>query len=213
MKILAIGYMTKTNPIQSRTNPIYLAPSTAGGLKKQSQFAGQANRRKLLYERRLWQYTALPVNLKQSQFKASVNIGNIFAGAKQRPVQTTFEIRPTLEKRFYYIIRQYFRRLFLLMRPKTYFAAASATQHPLASALTQQPPSTQHGFGQGIGQGLSQQPSSFSPEQHGFGQPSVHGVLGQPVDSACIADIWGHAAIFPVAGQHPTFVCVSVSAD
>ena len=140
--------------------------------------------------------------------RTSVNIGNVFAGAKQRPVQTTFEIRPILEKRFYYIIRQHFRRLFLHMRPTIYWVAASAAQHPLASAVPQQPSSAQHGFGQGIGQGLSQQPSAFSPAQHGFGQPSVHGILLQPVDSACIA-IMGQPA--PDAGQHPTFAgdCVS----
>jgi hypothetical protein len=206
---------SKTKPIQ--TQSYYLAPRFSGGyrweLKKQSQFAKGENRRMHLYERSLWQYNALQSTRKQSQFKANpsgrnrrtnVNIGNIIAGAKQRPAQTTFENRPILEKRFYYIIRQYFSRLFLLMRPTTYFAA-SAAQHPAASALTLQPPSTQHGFGQSNGQGLSHTPSALSPAQHGFGQPSVHGVLGQPVDSACIAAIWGHDVIFPVAGQHPTF--------
>jgi hypothetical protein len=38
-------------------------------LKKQSQFVGGANRRKLLYERILWQYIGLWVTKKQTQNK------------------------------------------------------------------------------------------------------------------------------------------------
>jgi len=94
------------------------------------------------------------------------------------------------------------------------YSVASAAQHPVP-AVPQQAlgaSSTQHGFGQGIGQGLSQTPSAPSPAQHGFGQTSVHGVLAQPVDSACIAAIWGHDAILPIAGQHPSFAGVCVSA-
>jgi hypothetical protein len=40
-------------------------------LKKQSQFAVQQNWRNFLYERRLWQYTALPGTRKQSQTSLS----------------------------------------------------------------------------------------------------------------------------------------------
>jgi hypothetical protein len=78
-----------------------------------------------------------------------------------------------------------------------YSAAVFAAQHPVASAVPQQPfwaSSAQQGFGQGIGQGLSQTPSAFSPAQHGFGQPSTHGVLVQPVDSPWAAIIFGQDA-------------------
>jgi hypothetical protein len=40
-------------------------------LKKQSQFGRGLNQRKLLYERRLWQYTSLRGTKKQSQFDGS----------------------------------------------------------------------------------------------------------------------------------------------
>ena len=50
--------------------PLGLAMTPKGNLKKQSQFADGANRRKLLFERILWQYTGLQGTKKQSQFKA-----------------------------------------------------------------------------------------------------------------------------------------------
>jgi len=40
-----------------------------GKLKKQSQFAAGLNWRKLFSERKLWQYTGLRAQKKQSQFK------------------------------------------------------------------------------------------------------------------------------------------------
>jgi len=106
----------------------------------------------------------------------------------------------------------------LSIPPLHFYSEASAAQHPAASAEPQQSfgaSSAQHGFGQGIGQGLSQSPS---PAQHGLGQSSVQGVFGQSVDSACVAIIWGFAAVdaiigqpVPAAGQHPAFAGASVA--
>jgi hypothetical protein len=42
-------------------------------LKKQSQFANGADRRKILLERILWQHAALSGTKKQSQFKAKLS--------------------------------------------------------------------------------------------------------------------------------------------
>jgi hypothetical protein len=67
----------------------------------------------------------------------------------------------------------------------------------------QQPSSAQHGFGQGIGQGLSQTPSAFSPAQHGFGQHVVQGVAESSVDAICAAIIFGQDAIWAIIGQQP----------
>ena len=67
-EIYWIGYLVKTNPIQSQTKPILRkgkgkkvkgknesksGVSTAGNLKKQSQFAGGRKWCKVLYERDL----------------------------------------------------------------------------------------------------------------------------------------------------------------
>ena len=58
----------KNKPKQTQSR---LAPSTAGRLKnrlkKQSQFVGGINEHKRLYERKIWQYTALRGGQKQSQ--------------------------------------------------------------------------------------------------------------------------------------------------
>jgi hypothetical protein len=83
-----------------------------------------------------------------------------------------------------------------------YCAAVSAAVigQPVAP---QQPSSAQHGFGQGIGQGLSQQPSSFPPAQHGFGQPVVQGVAESSVDAIWAAIIFGQDAIWAIIGQQP----------
>jgi len=74
MKILTLWAGEKTNPIQSQTKPILVSPQIFWGLKgylkKQSQFDGGRNWRKLLFERLLWQYTALRGTKKQTQFKA-----------------------------------------------------------------------------------------------------------------------------------------------
>jgi hypothetical protein len=72
--------------------------------------------------------------------------------------------------------------------PLIYLALVSvaAFWHP---AELQHPPSAQHGFGHGTGQGSSQQHSEPSA-QHGFGQSVVQGVLAQPVDSAWAAIIF-----------------------
>ena len=57
---------------KAKQSQSYLAPRILWGLKtylkKQSQFAGVANQRKLLYERNIWQYKALAGTEKQSQF-------------------------------------------------------------------------------------------------------------------------------------------------
>ena len=85
-------------------------------------------------------------------------------------------------------------------------------QHPFG------PSSAQHGFGQGIGQGLSHTPSALPPTQQGFGQPVVQGVPEQPAESACAAIIFGQDAVCAVIGQPPippwqAFAGASLSAE
>jgi len=59
MKNFTLWIGEKTNPIQSQTKPILFSPQIfwglKTGLKKQSQFAGGLNWRKVFYRRNLWQ--------------------------------------------------------------------------------------------------------------------------------------------------------------
>jgi len=68
--------------------------------------------------------------------------------------------------------------------------------------VAQQPSSAQHGFGQGIGQGVSQQSSQQpSSAQHGLGQSVVQGVPEQP-DAVCSAPaILAHPSEAAIIGQ------------
>jgi hypothetical protein len=80
---------------------------------------------------------------------------------------------------------------------------AALIGQPVEPAVPQQPfgkSSAQQGFGQGIGQGLSQ-PSTASPAQHGFGQSVVQGVTEPSVDAISSAVIFGQDALWAVIGQ------------
>jgi hypothetical protein len=96
-------------------------------------------------------------------------------------------------------------RLFLHILPIAYWVVVSTALigQPVEPAVPQQPfgaSSAQQGFGQGVGQGLSQ-PSTASPAQHGFGQPVVQGLTAPSVDAISAVATFGQDAVWAVAAQ------------
>jgi hypothetical protein len=95
-------------------------------------------------------------------------------------------------------------RLFFYMHPSIYsvVACAALNGQPVEPAAVQQPfgaSSAQQGFGQGIGQGLSQP----SPAQHGFGQPVLQVVTEPSIDAISAAATFGQDTVWAVIGQQP----------
>ena len=70
---------------QTQTNPILFSPQISlgveTGFEKTKPICRRTNRRKVLFERRLWQYNGLWDSKKQSQFKANLLAFSVLSSA------------------------------------------------------------------------------------------------------------------------------------